>query len=140
MAKIIIVMRGISGAGKSTWIKNNVPDAVVCSADLWFSRGGTYKFVPSQLGAAHNSCVEAFKKALADDSEVIVVDNTNLVRKHYKIYLDLASKAGYTVFQKCLKTRFVNVHGVPESKVDEMAQSFQTDNTLPEYPEKELVV
>ena len=26
-------MRGISGCGKSTWIKNHHPDAVVASAD-----------------------------------------------------------------------------------------------------------
>jgi predicted kinase len=127
-------MRAISGAGKSTWIKTHVPTATVCSADLYFERSGTYKFDPSLLGKAHGSCVYAFKEALARGDEMVVVDNTNLIRKHYKEYVELAKAAGYDVFQKCLKTQFVNTHGVPADKVAQMRASFQDDTTLPEYP------
>lgn len=134
MAKQVILMRAPSGAGKSTWIKTHVPTATVCSADLYFERTGTYKFDPTLLGKAHGSCVWAFKEALARGDETIVVDNTNLIRKHYKEYVELGKAAGYQVFQKCLTTQFLNTHGVPAEKVAQMRESFQEDKTLEEYP------
>jgi len=134
MTKQVILMRAASGSGKSTWIKTHVPQATVCSADLYFERSGTYQFDSALLGKAHGSCRYAFEQALARGDDLIVVDNTNLIRKHYKEYVDLAKKAGYTVFQKCLKTQFQNTHGVPDDKVAQMRASFQEDPTLPEWP------
>lgn len=136
MTKIVVIMRAPSGAGKSTWISTHLPTATVCSADHFFVKhgGGTYKFDPTLLGRAHGSCVAAFKAALARGDAAVVVDNTNLVRKHYKEYVDLAKAAGYTVYQKCLKTQFQNTHGVPDEKVAQMRATFQDDPTLPEYP------
>lgn len=135
MTKTVILMRAQSGGGKSTWIKTHVPEATVCSADLYFERSGSYKFDPTLLGKAHGSCRFAFERALDRGDALVVVDNTNLLRKHYKEYVDLAQKAGYTVFQKCLRTQFQNTHSVPEEKVAQMRASFQEDATLPEYPE-----
>jgi predicted kinase len=134
MTKQVIIMRAPSGAGKSTWIKTHAPTATVCSADFYFEHSGSYKFDPTLLGKAHGSCVHAFKEALARGDALVVVDNTNLIRKHYKEYVELAKAAGYEVFQKCLKTQFQNAHGVPADKVAQMRASFQEDPSLTEYP------
>jgi len=132
MNKTVILMRAASGQGKSTWIKNNVPSATVCSADDFFvTHGkGTYKFDAKLLGAAHSSCLRAFEKALTACEPLVVVDNTNIRVAWYKDYVKLAKFHGYSVFQKCLKTRFVNTHGVPEEKVDQMLATFEEDNNL----------
>src|SRR5690348_12592645 len=130
MTKQVIVMRAPSGFGKSTWIKTHVPTATVCSADFYFERGGSYKFDPTLLGKAHGSCLWAFKEALKRGDEVVVVDNTNLIRKHYKEYVELGKAAGYKVYQKCLKTQFQNTHGVPAEKVEQMKATFQEDPHL----------
>lgn len=135
--KIVILMRAPSGFGKSTWIRNNtVPDkTAVCSADDFFvARGhGKYAFDPKLL--ARKSCLDKFRAAMAANIEVIVVDNTNLRKSWYKDYVSLAKENGYKVFQKCLLTeRFVNTHGVPEKKVEQMIASFEVDDSLEHYP------
>ena len=42
----VIVMQGVSGSGKSTYIKNNLPNATVVSADHFFVNAvtGVYEF------------------------------------------------------------------------------------------------
>lgn len=133
----IIIMRAWSGAGKSTWIQTWVPWATVCSADDFFVRhgNGTYKFDPRLLGVAHKTCLDSFRRAIAAGDAMIVVDNTNIRRSWYKDYVTLGREAGYQVFQKCLKTRFVNTHGVPEDKVSQMMSDFEVDTDLLEYVE-----
>lgn len=135
MSKQVILVRGSSGAGKSTWIKTNAPTATVCSADDFFVAhgNGTYKFNPSLLGRAHKACLSKFESALSAGDELIVVDNTNIRRSWYKDYVRLAHLAGYEVFQKCLTTRFTNTHGVPEDKVEQMISTFEDDATLPHW-------
>ena len=129
--KTVIIMRGQSGAGKSTWIKKNLPsDVTVCSADSYFSRSGEYKFNPKLLGRAHGSCKEKFTDALIDGDELIVVDNTNTKRSEMEFYVRNARGYGY-------KVRFVrldtpvdvaaqrNVHGVPHASVQAMKDRMQ---------------
>lgn len=136
MEKTIIVLRGGPGSGKSTWIKGTLPvTAVVCSADDFFVRHGkgTYAFDARLLGRAHKECLNKFEKAISDGVDLIVVDNTNIRKSWYKDYVRFGTEHGYKVFQKCLTTRFVNTHGVPEDKVDKMISDFEVDTDLPEY-------
>lgn len=35
-----VITRGLPGSGKSTYIKNNYPDVVACSADNAFMKNG----------------------------------------------------------------------------------------------------
>lgn len=126
----VIVMRGIPGSGKSTWIKNNVPDAVVCSADLYFMQTGEYKFDPSKLGSAHAWCRLAYEVALRDNEPVVVVDNTNTTNKEMAFYIEKAEASGYDIVIVQLNTpadvaAARNVHGVPAEKVQQMAARMQ---------------
>lgn len=131
----VILMRAPSGFGKSTWIKNNVPRATICSADDFFVRrgNGTYAFDSRLLGAAHKHCLQSFKDAVSRGDEIVVVDNTNLRKSWYKDYVSFAKENSIDIYQKVLKARFVNVHGVPEEKVDQMISSFEEDNDLPHW-------
>ena len=59
------IMVGVSGSGKTTWAKTQRPDAVHCSADLYFIQAdGTYKFDAKLLQNAHQSCFRAALQAL----------------------------------------------------------------------------
>jgi len=98
MEKTVTILRGISGAGKSTYIKKNLPGAVVCSADHHFmDADGNYNFDPSQLGRAHGSCQSNFKKALEQGVTSVVVDNTNTTVREMRPYVQLAKQFGYDV-------------------------------------------
>lgn len=126
-AKKVVIMRGISGSGKSTYIKKHYPDALVCSADHFFEKDdGSYQFNAKQLGIAHGICMKKFKKALAHGTDLVVVDNTNTKAREFRPYLMAAQHAGYEIEIVRLETPVDvaaarNAHGVPEEAVQRMS-------------------
>jgi predicted kinase len=124
--KQVVIMRGVSGSGKSTYIKEHFADATVVSADKYFyNKEGEYKFDGSKLGQAHGSCRARFESALKADKTLVVVDNTNTRCKEFKSYLKTAEDNGYEVRVVRLDVPLAslygrNLHGVPDESVKAM--------------------
>lgn len=93
----VTVLRGISGAGKSTWVKTHAADAAVVSADHFFHVDGEYRFDPSKLQENHAKCFRAFVEALFAKAPHIIVDNTNIEAWEYSPYVIAAEALGYQV-------------------------------------------
>ena len=151
----LIILRGPSGIGKTTYIKNNFPEAIadgtVCSADHYFNDlvTGTYKFDPTKLGAAHQTCKTKVESLLADHSannaDYVVVDNTNLRQKEIKPYVDLAEK--YDIPYEIITLQaplelFLkrNVHNVPEDVVKGMYQRMMSVKLPSEWNQRIVMV
>lgn len=135
--KNIIIMCGIPGGGKSTWIRNNVPtlNTVVCSADHFFEdANGNYNWQPDLLYPAHKTCYRKFMAALKDETvENIVVDNTNVKRASMRDYVEAANIHNIPVKIVALLAdpdlaASRNVHNVPLETVRKM--DAQLRNTL----------
>lgn len=118
--KEVVLMRGISGSGKSTYIKNNLNDHKICSADHYFiNDNNEYIFDVNKLTEAHICCMKKYLNLLINDEEKIVVDNTNLKPEEYAPYIQVALSMDYKVkiievhtsMDKCLKN---NNHGVTD--------------------------
>jgi len=131
--KKVIILRGHSGSGKSTYIKRKLSDAVVCSADSFFvdKKSGDYNFNPKLLGVAHGACRKKFERALKASEPLVVVDNTNTRHREYKDYLKLAKQYGYQVEFVRMDTPVDvaadrNTHGVPLAAVERMAARMDT--------------
>ena len=125
-------MRGISGAGKSTYTKANHPTAVVCSADDFFieNGNGVYLFDREKLGKAHGRCQAQFEENLRRGTREIVVDNTNTTMREMKFYLETAKKYGYevSVVRLAVDPKIAaarNLHGVPAEGIQNMQNRFQ---------------
>ncbi len=123
--KTVTIMRGPSGSGKSTYTSKNLPNAFVCSADLFFMKNGVYNFDAKKLGFAHEYCKDKFKKAIKDGVSEIVVDNTNTQVREMSFYFDYAKKHGYEVNIVRLHAPVAvcasrNTHGVPQDAVQRM--------------------
>jgi predicted kinase len=141
MKKQVKIMRGISGAGKSTYVKNNYPHAIVCSADSHFMKDGVYKFNPKELNNAHNSCFVKFRDAVTNSEPLVIVDNTNTRIWEFEKYLQLAKELGYSVEvirlnPDCSLAASRNVHGVPQHAVESMyirMEPFDGEKVLVSY-------
>jgi predicted kinase len=105
MRKLILI-RAVSGAGKSTFAETFAPDSCICCADDYFTDGqGNYNFDASKLGQAHKACQEKYLELLDSPFvDTIVVSNTNTKESDYKFYLDEAEKRGITEYVTKLTT------------------------------------
>jgi predicted kinase len=138
----VIIMRGASGSGKSTYVAKNFPSAKVVSADKFFEvttiweYGRTsvdYRFDPTKLGEAHAWCLNQFIEALYRKEPLIVVDNSNIRIWEFANYVLLARKYGAQVRVLTIEpTQFSalelverNVHKVPIELISKMIATFE---------------
>lgn len=128
----VICMRGISGAGKSTYAKKLRLEAhergelpIICSADDFFVGPGGYKFDVNNLDAAHRWCLRSFLQYLQDRMSPVIVDNTNINIEDLAPYVAVGTALGYEVEIIQINTpltiaRGRNVHNTPDSAVEGM--------------------
>jgi len=131
MTKKVIILRGLPGCGKTTYVRANFPAALVVSADDYFvGTDGVYRFNPAGIGEAHGSCFRRFIAALQAGEELVVVDNTATMIAEIAPYFLGAQAYGYDAEIITLRCDPVvaaarNVHGVPEAVVMKMATALE---------------
>lgn len=125
MEKVLYIVRGIPGSGKSTFAKTL--GGIHFEADMFFIKDGEYKFDGSKIKLAHNWCMIQTQKAMVDDEPKIVVSNTFTQEWEMETYFKLAEENGYKVFTIIIENRHgnTNQHGVPEDKIEQMKNRFE---------------
>lgn len=127
--KNIIILRGVSGSGKSTAAKLFGGNVKICCADDFFtSPDGEYNFTPSRLSDAHEYCRSVFIEALEnEDVDTIVITNTNSRETEFVFYDEKAKEVGASIFYFVIENRHGNkdIHNVP---ID--AKSRQLNNII----------
>ena len=127
LKKKLIIIRGVSGSGKSTVAKLFGEDAVICTADdFFYDSDGNYNFNANHLSIAHEQCFRKFLRALNNpDVDTIVIANTNTQQKEFQKYIDEAEKHGSMVFSLVVERRHngINSHGVPDYVIDRHEQN-----------------
>lgn len=122
--KTCVLVRGVSGSGKSTFVNNIVHHQDFVEADMYFINDeGVYNFNPLKLKEAHDWCRNYVEETMKS-AEDIIVSNTFTTEWEMKPYLDLAEKYGYTVFTIVVEKRHDNsdVHGVPDETRKKQAE------------------
>ena len=125
MEKILYIVRGIPGSGKSTFAKQLT--ANVFEADHYFyDNDGNYKFIASEIKDAHKECQDNVRIAMESSIPKIAVSNTSTQEWEMEPYFELAKKYGYKVFTIIVENRHggTNVHNVPEDKIEQMKNRF----------------
>ena len=136
--KMLIILRAVSGAGKSSfarWLAGvwNATEevgresTVICSADDWFMQDGEYRFDPSKLGVAHQACFDKFCDAVKRGVGLIILDNTNTQEREFSKYVDWVKDTDYRITFLVVENRHggVSEHNVPDAALDKMVQRFQ---------------
>lgn len=153
-------MRGMSGSGKDTWLRNlkeNGPDIQILSADSWFDmqahfNGTSYReeFSIDKQEDAHIFCMQGFIRVVTDTHNhgmpIVAVSNTNstllqiapyvavgkALRKHIRV---VEIRAPIDV---CLAR---NLHGTPESTILRQFNNlnWSRENWPKRWPEIEIV-
>lgn len=130
--KTLIILRGVSGAGKSTTARH-ISNGLwpIFEADQFHYVDGVYKWNPKNIQAAHSWCQNCVRESMESDLfHKIIVSNTFTSEKELKPYLDLAEEYGYTVTSLVVENRHGNdsIHSVPQETRD--AQERRLRNSL----------
>ena len=122
----LILLRGVSGSGKST-IAPMFENAVLVSTDDFFlDEYGDYVFDANSLIINHQKCQLAVDMMMQDEEKLIVVHNTFTVDWEMDAYFDLAKKHGYAVHTIIVENRHGsrNVHDVPQDAIKAQVKRF----------------
>ena len=128
MNKMLYVIRGVPGAGKSTFAET-LASALGCThweADDYHMNNGVYDWKAENIHASHRWCQEGVKECMQLGHTNVIVSNTSTTEKEMKPYLALAEEFGYNVTSLIVENRHGNksVHDVPDEKVQQMRNRF----------------
>jgi predicted kinase len=120
MNKILYLVRGLPGAGKSTLA--HLISENVCEADLYFMKTGEYQFDMNKLALAHQWCRGRCESLMIDNVSTIVVSNTLTSEKELQPYTELAEQYRYGIVSLVVENRHGNksIHNVPDDTLDKM--------------------
>lgn len=91
LEKILVIMRGVPGSGKSYLAHQLKENGVVLSTDDYFiNYQGQYVFDRNLLGAAHEWNQKRANKELKAGTSPVIIDNTNLETWEIQPYIIMA--------------------------------------------------
>lgn len=144
--KVLIILRGLPGSGKSYLARKIVEISVgsrdyhnfIFSADDYFIRRGVYQYDPMKLQDAHSFNQERAFDAMKRGVSPVIIDNTNTQMWEMKPYAVVAAEYAYIVEilepntpwafnERELSKR--NSHGVPRIKLKFMLERYERDVT-----------
>ena len=134
----LILLRGVSGAGKST-VAELFTDAHIISTDDFFMVDGKYQFDANSLVENHMKCTAQADKAMntavntLDDigmpyiKHTLVVHNTFTKQWEMTPYMILAEKYHYTVHTIIVENRHGSnsIHDVPADSIKAQRDRFE---------------
>lgn len=125
MKKVLIIVRGLPGAGKNAFAEV-LNTKAICIADDYMMVNGAYNWAFWKLNAAHKWCERKCERFMKAGAEKIVVANTAVHSRDMKRYFELAEAYGYKVFTVIVENRHggVNSHGVTEETIENMRKGF----------------
>ena len=130
MEKILILFRGVPGAGKTSLCASLGIKPM--SADMYFETMDDngdliYRFDPTRLKEAHAWCQKHTGISMEMGVSPVGVANTFTQEWEMQSYFELAEKWGYKVFTVIVENRHgnSNIHGVPGDKVQVMKDRFE---------------
>ncbi len=135
MQPVLIIVRGVSGSGKSTFADFLVHmsgydlgyAAKKFEADKWFADNDE-PWNPRYLQTAHEWCQAAVKKSL-QDGYITIVSNTTTTKKELKPYIKIARDLSVQYFVLISDSDYNNIYGVDDDKLCKQAQRFYFNNS-----------
>lgn len=129
--KIIFLLRGLPGSGKSTIAEKlceMIPGSKMFAADDFFEDDcGYYVFKKEKVHEAHGWCQEQVEQAIKAGTTPIFVHNTFTKDWEMAPYREMATEYGYLVVSLVVENRHgnMNIHGVPEETLAAMHRRFE---------------
>jgi predicted kinase len=153
MNKELIIMRGISGSGKSFLAKQLAGEngQIFSADDFFMDEQGNYNWKGSQIGQAHEWNHNRLKKAIEEGISPVVMDNTNITMwdmGQAKPMVEYAIEKGYDIKIEEANSPWAfnaeelanrNSHGLDKNRIQKQINKWTPDITVEDilnYEEK----
>ena len=130
--KNLILVRGASGSGKTTFVEEFIANVSLSIAtDDFFYNDGVYMYNRDYLAEYHQRCIKSVASEMESPSTEsycnIVVHNTFTKEWEMQAYFDLAKKYGYNVYTIIIENRHKSksIHDVPEDVIKAQRDRFE---------------
>ena len=128
MKSTLYLIRGIPGSGKSSFAMQLFNTGIIqhiFEADDYMHEGGLYVFKPEKLSYSHRMCQSNTVQSLIEGRSV-AVSNTSTTEKEVETYRKIAEECNANFVSLIVENRHngVNIHNVPEDKIQQMKQRF----------------
>lgn len=128
MKSTLYLIRGIPGSGKSSFAMQLFNTGLVhhiFEADDYMYEEGLYVFKPEKLSYSHRMCQSNTVQSLIEGRSV-AVSNTSTTEKEVETYRKIAEECNANFVSLIVENRHngVNIHNVPEDKIQQMKQRF----------------
>ena len=145
---LVVLLRGLSGSGKSTFARRLCRYATwlgltaqICSADAWMQGPNGYEWRASDLHYAHSSCQEECARAIDSKVDVICIDNTNIMPREFIPYLEMSVDHVLRIvtfpcesLHDAIALARRSAHGVPDSVTKRRFEQFSDTRRNFIYP------
>lgn len=140
--KVMIIMRGAPGCGKSHLAKEIVAattqdefhNHIFSSDDFFYDQRGNYRFDVARLGEVHESNKKRVDNYARSGWSPIIVDNTNIKVWEMATYFEIAVRCAYVVHivepnnpwsRSAGQLAMRNSHSVPRESIERMLTNYE---------------
>lgn len=113
----LVLIRGLPGAGKTTYAKKHYPKHIYYDADMFcIDSNGKYKFVPELTYKSHDMCKTKIKESLQDGYNVVVA-NVFATKRDICGYISyISSNIKIDIIH--INGMFQSIHNVPNHTIN----------------------
>lgn len=131
-AKIVYIVRGLPGSGKTTLAKKLVSDSHHVEADKYVDTNNPN--AESRVADAHSRCREEFSKLIQEGVSSIAVSGTFARYWEYRYYVDSALAHSYELQIIEVLGPWPSVYDLPKNTVQKIARLWEPTTTNPQNP------
>lgn len=117
------IIRGLPGAGKSTFAKSL--GCFHVEADMFYVKNGEYVFDRNKTKNAHEWCQKQAMSSMSLGMDVAVSNTFTTIREMLP-YIDHAMKTGHRIIVHKMEGKFGSVHNVPDEVMQTMASRWES--------------
>lgn len=120
----LILVRGLPGAGKSTFARKHYPDLLHVEADMLRMSNFMYIWEISETVQKYKACEEIAETCLKNNADCVVV-NIFITHRNIIPYEKLAKKYGAELTVITMKTQYISEHNVPLEAMQKMKEAWE---------------